>query len=147
MERGFRGRRKAGTGRRWISSSLLPQRITSQPSNMIQAGFFPATWHQFLAYAIHWKCRAIFLEQAGWILTSYRYSEWGCLVAIIVVTEEVRDGKTIYLCNCGLGYNDMLLAYACGDYLKTHGINSDEITKKAVYNPRTDQTKRQSITP
>ncbi|MGA3405752.1 MAG: hypothetical protein ABSD49_08490 [Candidatus Bathyarchaeia archaeon] len=64
-----------------------------------------------------------------------------------MVTEEVRDGTTIYLCSCGLGYDDMLLAYACGDYLKTHSVNSEEITKKAVYNPRTDQTKKQSITP
>jgi hypothetical protein len=44
-----------------------------------------------------------------------------------LVTEEIRGGKRIYICSCGLGYDDMLIAYACGDYFKTHGVNSEEM--------------------
>jgi len=36
----------------------------------------------------------------------------------------------------------MLIAYACDDYIKTRGMPSEEILKKAVYNPRVDQQKR-----
>jgi len=66
-----------------------------------------------------------------------------------LVREETRDGKTIYFCNCGLGYDDILIAYACEEYARTHGINSDDITRKAVYNPRSAQqlTKRTVTTP
>ena len=59
-----------------------------------------------------------------------------------MVKEEIHGGKTIYICNCGLGYDDILIAFACEDYRLTHGINSEEIVKKAVYNPRSDETKR-----
>jgi hypothetical protein len=59
-----------------------------------------------------------------------------------LVTEEIRGGKRIYICSCGLGYDDMLIAYACGDYFKTHGVNSEEIIKKCVYNPLTDRLAR-----
>ena len=65
-----------------------------------------------------------------------------------LVTEEVIDGKTIYICNCGLGYSDILIAYACQDYFKTHGIKSEEIIKKAIYNPRSNkQAIKRIVTP
>ncbi len=59
----------------------------------------------------------------------------------------MRNGKTIYLCDCGLGYDDILIAYACGEYFATHGVNSEEITKKAVYNPRSDRAARRIVQP
>jgi len=59
-----------------------------------------------------------------------------------LVTEEIRGGKKIYICSCGLEYDDMLIAYACGDYFKTHGVNSEDIIKKCVYNPLTDRLAR-----
>ncbi len=48
-----------------------------------------------------------------------------------LVREEIRGGRKIYICSCGLGYDDILIAYACEDYSKTHGVNSEEITKNA----------------
>ncbi|HMK82394.1 MAG TPA: hypothetical protein VK503_01625 [Candidatus Bathyarchaeia archaeon] len=59
-----------------------------------------------------------------------------------MVREEIRGGRKIYICSCGLGYDDILIAYACEDYFKTHGVNSEEITKKCVYNPLTDRLAR-----
>ena len=61
---------------------------------------------------------------------------------LLLVTEQVHEGKKIFICNCGFGYDDMLIAYACDDYYKTHGAPSEEILKKAVYNPRIDQSIR-----
>jgi hypothetical protein len=56
-----------------------------------------------------------------------------------LVREEVHNGGTIYVCDCGLGYDDILVAYACGEYYRTHGVNSEDITKKAIYNPRSER--------
>ena len=53
-----------------------------------------------------------------------------------LVREENQNGKTVYVCNCGLGYDDLLIAFACEDYFRTHGINSEDIIKRAIYNPR-----------
>ena len=56
-----------------------------------------------------------------------------------MVQEEKHDGKTIYICDCGLGYDDMLIAYACEEYRRVHGVNSDDIIKHAVYNARNER--------
>ena len=66
-----------------------------------------------------------------------------------LVREETHNGKTIYFCNCGLGYDDILVAYACEEYARTHGISSEEIIKRAVYNPRSvpQLAKRNVMTP
>jgi hypothetical protein len=55
-----------------------------------------------------------------------------------LVTEQERGGKTIYLCDCGLGYGDILIAYACEEYRRMYGVNSEDIMKLAIYNPRTE---------
>ncbi len=52
-----------------------------------------------------------------------------------MVTEQVLDGKKVYVCNCGLIYDDLLVAYACDEYYKAHGKLSEDITKKAVNVP------------
>jgi hypothetical protein len=57
-----------------------------------------------------------------------------------LIREEAHDGKKVYICSCGLGYDDILIAYACDEYKRTHGVASEEIIKRAVYNPRTDRT-------
>ena len=59
-----------------------------------------------------------------------------------LVHEEEHSGRTVYLCDCGLGYDDILLAYACEEYRRTHGINSEDIIKRATYNPRTEPRTR-----
>lgn len=53
-----------------------------------------------------------------------------------MVKEESRDGRVVYVCGCGLGYDDILIAYACEEYNRKYGVNSDEITKRAVYKAR-----------
>jgi hypothetical protein len=36
---------------------------------------------------------------------------------IIVVTETLHERRKVYACStCGLGYDDVLLAYACEQY-------------------------------
>ena len=45
---------------------------------------------------------------------------------------------TVYLCECGLGYEDILVAYACEEYRRVHGVDSEDITKHAIYNPRSE---------
>jgi len=60
----------------------------------------------------------------------------------VLVQAEKHDGKTIYVCECGLGYGDMLIAYACEEYRRVHGVNSGDITKLAIYNPRSDPRAR-----
>ena len=62
-----------------------------------------------------------------------------------LVKEQILEGKTVYLCSCGLGYNDPLIAFACEDYARTHGVNSEEIIKRAVYNPRSARRANQTI--
>jgi len=58
---------------------------------------------------------------------------------LLLVAERVHEGKKIFICNCGLGYDDILIAYACDDYRKTHGIPSEEILKRTIYTPRVEQ--------
>jgi len=67
-------------------------------------------------------------------------------MAVGLIREEVHDGKTVYLCSCGLGYDDILVAYACGEYKRTHGVNSEDITKRAIYNPRSPELAKRPIT-
>lgn len=53
--------------------------------------------------------------------------------------EHIHDGKTIYICTvCGLGYDDILIAYACEEYFRQYGESSTDIVKKAIY--RSDTT-------
>ena len=52
-----------------------------------------------------------------------------------MITEQVLDGKKVYVCNCGLKYGDLLLAYACDEYYQTHGKPSEDIVRKAVNAP------------
>jgi len=53
-----------------------------------------------------------------------------------MVTEQILDGKKVYVCNCGLVFDDMLVAYACEQYYKEHGKLSEDITRKALNVPR-----------
>ena len=55
-----------------------------------------------------------------------------------LIREELHDCRKVYICSCGLGYDDMLIAYACDEYIRTHGISSEDITRRAVYNPRSE---------
>jgi len=56
-----------------------------------------------------------------------------------MVTEQLRDGKTIYICtSCGLGYDDILIAFACEQYFREYGESSTDIMKRAVYRPNTN---------
>ncbi len=63
-----------------------------------------------------------------------------------LIREELHDGRKVYICSCGLGYDDMLIAYACDDYIRTHGITSEDITRRAVYNPRSNQAAKRALT-
>ena len=56
----------------------------------------------------------------------------------VLVREEKQDGRTIYICDCGLGYDDILIAYACEEYRRESGVNSEEIIKHAIYNPKSE---------
>lgn len=67
-------------------------------------------------------------------------------MAADLIREEVHDGRTVYICSCGLGYDDILIAYACDEYIRTHGISSEDIIKRAVYNPRSEQPAKRTIT-
>jgi hypothetical protein len=49
-----------------------------------------------------------------------------------LVTEKAEKGEQLYICECGLGYDDAHAAYACDQYCRTHGVASGEIVKKAV---------------
>ena len=62
-----------------------------------------------------------------------------------LIKEEVHDGKTVYICSCGLGYDDILIAYACDEYKRTYGVNSEDIVKRAVYNPRSSELAKRAI--
>jgi hypothetical protein len=53
-----------------------------------------------------------------------------------MVREETHNGKKIHICDCGLGYEDNLIAYACEEYYRVNGVNSEEITKHAIYNEK-----------
>jgi len=63
-----------------------------------------------------------------------------------LVREETHEKKTIYICDCGLGYDDILIAYACEEYKRQHGINAEDIIKHAIYNPRSEPSNRISPT-
>ena len=54
------------------------------------------------------------------------------------MVKKIRhEGKTIYVCEvCGLVYDDILLAYSCNEYCRTHDTPWDEIAKKAIYIPQ-----------
>ncbi len=58
------------------------------------------------------------------------------------VREEIQAGRTVYLCSCGLGYDDPLIAFACEEYARTHGVNQEEIIKS-----RLQPTKRPACQP
>ena len=51
---------------------------------------------------------------------------------ILLVTEKAEIGKRVFICDCGLGYDDARVAFACDQYCQTHGVASGEIIKKAV---------------
>ena len=53
-----------------------------------------------------------------------------------MVREETVNGKKIHICSCGLGYEDNLIAYACEEYYRVNGVNSEEITQHAIYNEK-----------
>jgi protein-tyrosine-phosphatase len=63
-----------------------------------------------------------------------------------LIREELHDGRKVYICSCGLGYDDMLIAYACDEYVQTHGISSEDITKRAVYNLRSNRATKRALT-
>lgn len=63
-----------------------------------------------------------------------------------LIKEEIHDGRTVYICSCGLGYDDILIAYACDEYTRTHGISSEDIIKRAVYNPRSAELAKRAVT-
>jgi hypothetical protein len=62
-----------------------------------------------------------------------------------LIREETHEGKKVYICSCGLGYEDILIAYACDEYVRTHGVTSEDIIKRAVYNPRTMRSPEPAI--
>jgi len=64
-----------------------------------------------------------------------------------LVREEKHGGKTVQICDCGLGYDDILIAYACEEYRRVNGVNSADITKHAVYNPKSEPRTRMIPTP
>jgi len=67
---------------------------------------------------------------------------------IIVVTEQQHDGRTIFVCTkCGLGYDDILVAFACEEYFREYGESSTDIVKKAVYNPKTSYLHKRNLVP
>ena len=49
---------------------------------------------------------------------------------IILVTETLHESRKVYICNTsGLGYDDILLAYACERYHREYGDPSTDIVK------------------
>jgi hypothetical protein len=58
------------------------------------------------------------------------------LLPIIVVTEKLHDRGKVYICStCGLGYDDILIAYACEQYHRQYAGPSTDIVKRAIYRP------------
>ena len=69
-------------------------------------------------------------------------------VPIIVVTEQAHEGRTIFVCTkCGLGYDDILVAFACEEYFREYGESCTDIVKKAVYNPKTSYPHKRNLVP
>ena len=56
-----------------------------------------------------------------------------------MVHEETHNGKKIHVCSCGLGYEDSLIAYACEEYYRVNSVNSEEITRHAIYNEKSQR--------
>ena len=55
---------------------------------------------------------------------------------IIVVLEKLHERREIYVCSiCVLGYDDILIAYACEQYHRQYGESSTDIVKRATYRP------------
>jgi hypothetical protein len=53
-----------------------------------------------------------------------------------VVLEKLHARREIYVCStCGLGYDDILIAYACEQYHRQYGESSTDIVKRAIYRP------------
>ena len=59
--------------------------------------------------------------------------------------EETYKGKKIHVCSCGLGYEDGLIAYACEEYYRVNGVNSEEITRHAIYNEKSQRRSQKKI--
>lgn len=59
------------------------------------------------------------------------------------MTEETLHGRPVFICECGLGYDDILLAYACEQYFRQYDQRSTEIMAKATYNSRGGKVKRE----
>ncbi|MGA3108284.1 MAG: hypothetical protein ABSD99_02340 [Candidatus Bathyarchaeia archaeon] len=58
------------------------------------------------------------------------------MLPIIVVTETLHERRRVYACStCGLGYDDILIAYACEQYHRQCGEASTDIVKRAIYRP------------
>ena len=62
-----------------------------------------------------------------------------------MVREESVNGKKIHVCDCGLGYEDSLIAYACEEYYRVNGTNSEEITRHAVYNEKMHRSLKEKM--
>jgi len=69
------------------------------------------------------------------------------LFPIIVVTEKLHERRTIYICStCGLGYDDILIAYACEEYHRQYEEPSTDIVKRATYRPPALEKARKQLT-
>jgi len=69
------------------------------------------------------------------------------LLPIIVVTEKLHERRIIYICSiCGLGYDDILIAYACEQYHRQYGEPSTDIVKRATYRPPALEKTRKELT-
>lgn|GEM_PF-952452 len=67
------------------------------------------------------------------------------LLPIIVVTEKLHERRNVYICStCGLGYDDILIAYACEQYHRQYGEPSTDIVKRAIYrSPALERTRKE----
>ena len=69
------------------------------------------------------------------------------LFPIIVVTEKLHERREIYICStCGLGYDDILIAYACEQYHRQYRESSTDIVKRAIYRPPALEKARKQLT-
>ena len=66
---------------------------------------------------------------------------------IIVVIEKLHERAKVYICGtCGLGYDDILIAYACEQYHRQYGEPSTDIVKRAIYRPPPLEKARKELT-
>jgi hypothetical protein len=71
---------------------------------------------------------------------------WTIIFPIIVVTEKLHECRNVYICStCGLGYDDILIAYACEQYHRQYGESSTDIVKRAIYRPPALEKARQEL--